>query len=406
MACKHSSCKRLCNEICDRMPCDYACEKILPLPCGHPCMGLCGEVCPKICRECEPKNDNFQVFFGTEDEENARFYALECGHIYEVSGLDKYMGFFYEEKKEEELNKAIKFKDCPKCKKWIMRSSRYQEQIKETLRHMSNVKQKLLKENSIALEEVLNLQLEARKLSIEDQRKPKLWKDVDNELNRMILEAKKKNRNQILSQTYYNFYYLMRFYPEYKKLLEFLESHELTNGMEFQLQIKNLGYYYLLNKDVDIVNEQWEKVRQKLEVLVMFKNLLMLTMENPKARSASNLYLKEIVNKKFFLAEDHMINLRIFCKKFLITKAEQIEVIKALNLPAGHIFTCPNGHYYAIGECGGAMEESKCPECNSMIGGKNHALLPGNRHAGDLDGSNYAAFSTEANNNIGFGNLL
>jgi hypothetical protein len=32
-------------------------------------------------------------------------------------------------------------------------------------------------------------------------------------------------------------------------------------------------------------------------------------------------------------------------------------------------FECPNGHYYVIGECGGAMEKSKCPECKEEIGG-------------------------------------
>ena len=409
ISCEHSSCQRLCNEICDRIPCDYECEKMLA--CKHRCLGLCGEVCPKICRKCKPNDETFTIFFGTEDEENARFYALECGHIYEVSGLDKYMGYFYEEEKEEELNKAVQFKDCPRCKKWIMRSNRYQQQIKETLKHVSNVKKKLLKDNSIALETVLELQMEAKGLSNEDKLKPNLWKDVERELNKMIEVAKKKNRKEILRQEYYNFYYLIRFYPEYKKLLEFVGSNEIKNEvnieiMLFQLQIKNLGSYYLLNKDVDIVDDQWKKVREKLEVLVMFMNLKTLSMQNPQARSGSNAYLREIIKNKFFLPENQMINLRNFCKKFLISKAEQIEVIKALNLPKGHIFTCPNGHYYAIGECGGATEESKCPECKSKIGGSNHALLPGNKHAGDLDGSNYAAFSQEANHVVGFGNLI
>ena len=44
-------------------------------------------------------------------------------------------------------------------------------------------------------------------------------------------------------------------------------------------------------------------------------------------------------------------------------------IIKAMGLSRGHWYECPNGHVYAIGECGGAMEESKCPECNAKIGG-------------------------------------
>lgn len=47
----------------------------------------------------------------------------------------------------------------------------------------------------------------------------------------------------------------------------------------------------------------------------------------------------------------------------------------------GHWYTCPNGHVYVIGECGGAMEESTCPECGARIGGGGHALRADNRHA-------------------------
>eukprot|EP01128_Nolandella_sp_AFSM9_P004259 TRINITY_DN1882_c0_g1_i2.p2 TRINITY_DN1882_c0_g1~~TRINITY_DN1882_c0_g1_i2.p2 ORF type:complete len:207 (+),score=27.09 TRINITY_DN1882_c0_g1_i2:917-1537(+) len=47
----------------------------------------------------------------------------------------------------------------------------------------------------------------------------------------------------------------------------------------------------------------------------------------------------------------------------------------------GHWYSCPNGHTYTIGECGGAMEESTCPECGSRIGGSDHSLVAGNGRA-------------------------
>ncbi len=46
--------------------------------------------------------------------------------------------------------------------------------------------------------------------------------------------------------------------------------------------------------------------------------------------------------------------------------------MKATDLGRGHWNKCPNGHYYAIGECGGAMEVSRCPDCSAQIGGSNH----------------------------------
>jgi len=45
----------------------------------------------------------------------------------------------------------------------------------------------------------------------------------------------------------------------------------------------------------------------------------------------------------------------------------------------------PNRHVYCIGDCGGAMEEAKCPEFKSTIGGTNHALHPTNSLAGHMD---------------------
>ena len=46
-----------------------------------------------------------------------------------------------------------------------------------------------------------------------------------------------------------------------------------------------------------------------------------------------------------------------------ISDVERREVVKAMGLTAGHWYTCPNGHVYAIGECGGATVEGRCPEC-------------------------------------------
>lgn len=47
---------------------------------------------------------------------------------------------------------------------------------------------------------------------------------------------------------------------------------------------------------------------------------------------------------------------------------ERLAVLQALGMGKGHWFRCPNGHIYAIGDCGGAMEISKCNECGAAIG--------------------------------------
>lgn len=50
----------------------------------------------------------------------------------------------------------------------------------------------------------------------------------------------------------------------------------------------------------------------------------------------------------------------------------------------GHIYRCPNGHVYMIGECGGASEVSRCPQCGFSIGGTAHILRPGNSRGNDI----------------------
>jgi hypothetical protein len=85
-----------------------------------------------------------------------------------------------------------------------------------------------------------------------------------------------------------------------------------------------------------------------------------------------------------------------------LTKKEFDEIHKAMEVnfhsgyKQGHWYECPNGHPYCITECGGAMEEAKCLECNCAIGGQNHALL-GNNRVSNLAGARYAAYSDAAN---------
>lgn len=60
-------------------------------------------------------------------------------------------------------------------------------------------------------------------------------------------------------------------------------------------------------------------------------------------------------------------------------------------------FTCPNGHPFAIGQCGAAMEKARCPECNEEIGGGDHTLLSNNKALNEVggNGNTAALFQTD-----------
>ncbi|KAK3984517.1 hypothetical protein QBC44DRAFT_336811 [Cladorrhinum sp. PSN332] len=52
---------------------------------------------------------------------------------------------------------------------------------------------------------------------------------------------------------------------------------------------------------------------------------------------------------------------------------------------SGHWYNCENGHPFAIGECGMPMEEARCPECGSRIGGQNHMPVSGMTRATNME---------------------
>lgn len=70
-----------------------------------------------------------------------------------------------------------------------------------------------------------------------------------------------------------------------------------------------------------------------------------------------------------------------------VTDEERREIIRGLMGGSyefetrGHFYQCRNGHVYTIGDCGGAMEESRFPECGCIIGGQDHTLNNTNARA-------------------------
>ena len=124
--------------MCDRDPCDEPCPK--KLKCGHECVGFCGEPCPPLCRHCD-KEELTEIFFGNEDDEDARFVFLpECGHTIENQGL----GYWLTNKDDGQITS----KRCPKCKAAVKFCRRfgnlirqhYQDVIKVKMRSFGNIK--------------------------------------------------------------------------------------------------------------------------------------------------------------------------------------------------------------------------------------------------------------------------
>ncbi|POS78017.1 hypothetical protein DHEL01_v203587 [Diaporthe helianthi] len=71
-----------------------------------------------------------------------------------------------------------------------------------------------------------------------------------------------------------------------------------------------------------------------------------------------------------------------------ITTNEMRAVYKAMAAEfggTGHWYTCELGHPFTVGECGMPMEQARCPECGSPVGGRNHAPVEGVRRAVEIE---------------------
>ncbi|KAJ3559292.1 hypothetical protein NP233_g11303 [Leucocoprinus birnbaumii] len=65
---------------------------------------------------------------------------------------------------------------------------------------------------------------------------------------------------------------------------------------------------------------------------------------------------------------------------------EYEDIVKSFNFShSGHFYNCQNGHTFVIGDCGGADQTSRCPECGAPIGGSGHQLDSSNTRNRELE---------------------
>ncbi|GAB1605470.1 NFX1-type zinc finger-containing protein 1-like [Argonauta hians] len=353
--CEHLTCNKLCYQPCDRSPCNEPCRK--KLSCGHQCVGLCGENCPILCSICN-KDELQEIFFGTEDEEGARFVQLEdCNHVFEVTGLDNWMN-------TDVNNSEIQLKLCPRCKVPIRRNYRYGNLINKTLQDIENVKKRLIANP-----------LDVRSLRM-DQHLIRCYKESYSWFMKFFEQKVVSEANVIFM----------------KNTIQYLKAFsELKCGKSFARWLRYHTYRYTQQE----INELNLEV-QRLQAL---KDVQKLKNSNNGQSDITDLIEEAMSHLSGFYSEKKRSDIEAIFKKikevrplFNISETERTEIIGALQLPKGHWFKCQNGHIYAIGDCGGATVKSTCPECKCEIGGTNHQLLSSNTLAHEMDGASRPAW--------------
>jgi hypothetical protein len=360
-----------------------------------------------------------EIFFGNEDEEDARFvYLFECKHLLEVSGLDHWIkSRFGADAEDKEKMNSIKLPECPKCKTPLRRNTRYANYIKQQLMLIESIKKKQLfhpiEENAIRYR--LNNQLRELLIPLMDNTDQKLKNELEENLNRRIL-------------TKIDFTSIENKLNVFKGLLKLREAAKtkLMNSAkkeDVDWQTAFIGYELtkLRNMLWKTENMQEQTIKYISNQLTRMQMLLdYFQMQNFAKKSnemdsilgldkfvkiaSLNARLEECLFRKVEKFDESYIKSLLdqlkkesrFSDK--LSEEERVMILKAMNLQKGHWFKCPNGHVYCITECGGAMQQSKCPECGESIGGSNHTLLETNRLATEMDGARYAAWSNTANN--------
>jgi hypothetical protein len=369
-----------------------------------------------LCKICDQEVVE-EVFFGTEDEPDAMFVLLQdCGHVIESSGMDGWIESRFglnaakQEADSNSKNNSIQLPECPKCRTPIRLNLRYSNYIKQQLEAIEKIKRKA-SGNGDAIETARlkkELLAEIEQYEPKDSFVQKFYSDVKEyklmpynellsnrniwEVRKRLVEIKKTAQEKLCKKPeqiqHMNF--------ELKKIFSYMfdeKTREIFSLNYAQLledilaEIERIEcvfkYYQFKNK----VEERASEIKESVKVAILLVDLETLII---KKANRFERFVKEKANR--IISE---------LKKLVddtITEAERLMVVNAIGLSKGHWFQCRNGHVYAIGECGGAMETARCPDCKEIIGGRNHALDPSNRLAGHMDGASHAAWSDTANN--------
>ncbi|KAM6298780.1 LOW QUALITY PROTEIN: NFX1-type zinc finger-containing protein 1 [Aegotheles albertisi] len=388
---QHYQCTSLCSEPCNRPRCNVPYANLLC--CGHPCIGLCGEPCPKKCLVCDHE-ELIQIFFGFEEDPDARFVQLEdCGHVFKSQGLDHYMN---------EDDDVIKLKVCPICQTPIRKNLRYGTIVKRWLDEREKVEEKIQGPAQEIESSRQRLQAALTGNAVLQRNLPLKYLMLEDKLKASALSTKSIG----LIENQLNFY---------KRVADLMNSMSKIDENERRGLRKRLDEVqdWLDKPRLSFTGQELSDLQSEIQRLTYLVSLLARC--KGSGEMTDSVLAAEIVSAREILEgtkkcteEDEAAvkaGLERLHSALPVSGLGISEVERALGCSRGHWFKCRNGRIYVTGECGGAMERSKCPECHTVIRGMNHTLDSTNSLASEMDGATHAAWSETANNLLNFEEL-
>ncbi|KAI5741810.1 hypothetical protein M8J76_017257 [Diaphorina citri] len=429
--CQHKQCRRKCSDMCGRSRCYKDCKK--KLQCGHDCIGFCGEPCPPKCRICH-EEEVTDIFFGTEDEEGAKFVVLQdCGHFFESSGIETYVGI-NAESTDDPKDKEIVMLTCPRCKTPIVNTQRFMNQTRKIMKDIAEIKKKQngMKRTIVQMkmDVICRLkQLELYRPDQEEKRKflnsSKHFSSIVRSIGRQVKDTRQVHHhgkqltyvNRVTHTQMQLFVFIVEFLERVKqRVLDVKTMNMSMSCLLLQLLDEILVYVVGIPHD-KLSQQQALDLNFELERFYALANLLELKIgfhdfnNFYNERALIDLYdkcLGEILCLDRFdrVRKDEVNTLinelgdqaeRGVPKGLTPDERRMIHLAMVKDFypgnEQGHWFKCGScPEIYCITECGGAMQMASCPSCKATIGGEHHRYVAGTRLASEMDGATRPAW--------------
>ena len=332
--------------------------------------------------------------------DNDPILVLPCQHFYSMSTLDGHLSMteVYEEsspgsgdfvtlKSLAEANLNEKPLSCPDCRSVIHSVCRYGRLLR--LSELRSLERKSLMGIDQTLK-VISRRVDSQQEASDRKKQEDLVKKLEKLEGRLLVSPMRKVYNACHDRSQFEVPK-----PPTRPLLHTLE---LLGCVLSQLAETREGEHY--QKAVDVLKraichaDETKSTRSGGSLRLSLGALMM------KWPSPSDAILDEarglvhwINQHKAQMSPELIRTLQELDKRINDPNKEIREVLKAMHVLDGynyggswssHWYECPNGHPYFIGNCGGAMQVSRCMECGLGIGGHDHQLDSSNRNAGGI----------------------
>jgi hypothetical protein len=398
--CAHTStrCAALCGEPCTLEPCNEPCPRPNPLGCGHQCMGACGEECPEVCAVCARAGtgggmpadwcESFSHTKLAEMEAGTRLVSLACGHVMDAEYLDGYVNSMDPAKRLANAAAAaaeaaaageaavvgvsLTMPVCPECRAPMEGVYRIRNVVRRCQAEADEIKRLHSVDGMVAAAVALR------------GAPPGGPTDADLDALRDRANAMLERLGGLETLAAPHARAALRI-KSFFVLAAVAAARVHTPGRNRRLAASDAAEAYDKLLAEPIRADDAASTRIRVDTAMDAAQLALTVLGGDGGRVTA-------MDKWRVAAQ----GARALGDRELVAAVERVQdgsagewaraAIVAL-VGRGHAFRCPNGHVYFVGECGGAMEETRCPDCGAGIGGRDHQLGEGNEHAPEVDGS-------------------